>query len=118
MAWRVLNGDPRSVSEVDRMKRLTSSQSARALFVRASCASVAQVLAQTDALPSWTDGPAKRATVEFVRVTTTEGSANFVAPPERIATFDQDGTLWVEHPMCTQVVCMKNDWTRLFRFDH
>jgi phosphoglycolate phosphatase-like HAD superfamily hydrolase len=42
--------------------------------------------------------------VDFVRVTTEQGSPNFVAPEERIATFDQDGTLWVEHPMYSQVV--------------
>ena len=57
-----------------------------------------------DPLPSWNDGPAKQAIVEFVRDTTTESSPKFVPPAERIATFDQDGTLWVEHPMYTQVV--------------
>jgi phosphoglycolate phosphatase-like HAD superfamily hydrolase len=56
-----------------------------------------------DALASWNDGPAKQAIVEFVRSTTAQGSPQFVAPEERIATFDQDGTLWVEHPMYTQV---------------
>jgi phosphoglycolate phosphatase-like HAD superfamily hydrolase len=57
-----------------------------------------------DPLASWNDGPAKQAIVEFVRATTTQGSPQFVPPKERIATFDQDGTLWVEHPMYTQVV--------------
>jgi phosphoserine phosphatase len=57
-----------------------------------------------DPLPSWNDGPAKQAIVEFVKATTETGGANFVAPEERIATFDQDGTLWVEHPMYTQVM--------------
>ncbi|MGZ9158611.1 MAG: HAD family hydrolase [Nitrospira sp.] len=60
--------------------------------------------AQTDPLPSWNDGPAKEAIVEFVQATTTEGSPKFVPPAERIATFDQDGTLWVEHPMYAQVM--------------
>ena len=60
--------------------------------------------AQTDPLPSWNDGPAKKAIVEFVQTTTTQGSPNFVPPSERIATFDQDGTLWVEHPMYTQAM--------------
>ncbi|MEO8303523.1 MAG: HAD family hydrolase [Betaproteobacteria bacterium] len=60
--------------------------------------------AQTDALPSWNDGVSKKAIVEFVRTTTTQGSPNFVPPAERIATFDQDGTLWVEHPMYSQVM--------------
>jgi phosphoglycolate phosphatase-like HAD superfamily hydrolase len=54
-------------------------------------------------LPSWNDGPAKEAIVEFVKATSTQGSPQFVPPEERIATFDQDGTLWVEHPMYTQV---------------
>src|SRR6266496_6541528 len=56
-----------------------------------------------DPLSSWNDGPAKQAIVEFVKATTTQGSPQFVPPEERIATFDQDGTLWVEHPMYTQV---------------
>ena len=57
-----------------------------------------------DPLPSWNDGTAKQAIVDFVKATTETGGANFVAPEERIATFDQDGTLWVEHPMYTQVM--------------
>jgi phosphoglycolate phosphatase-like HAD superfamily hydrolase len=57
-----------------------------------------------DPLPSWNDGPAKQAILEFVKATTTQGSPQFVPPEERIATFDQDGTLWVEHPMYTQIV--------------
>jgi phosphoglycolate phosphatase-like HAD superfamily hydrolase len=57
-----------------------------------------------DPLSSWNDGAAKQAIVEFVRATTTQGSPQFVPPEARIATFDQDGTLWVEHPMYTQVV--------------
>jgi len=55
-------------------------------------------------LASWNDGPAKRAIMDFVRATTDQASPKFVPPEERIATFDQDGTLWVEHPMYTQVV--------------
>jgi phosphoglycolate phosphatase-like HAD superfamily hydrolase len=60
--------------------------------------------AQIDPLPSWTDGPARKAILQFVRVTTDPTSADYVAPEDRIATFDQDGTLWVEHPIYTQVV--------------
>ena len=51
--------------------------------------------AQADPLPSWNDGAAKRAIVGFVEATTKPGGAQFVPEPERIATFDQDGTLWV-----------------------
>ena len=57
-----------------------------------------------DPLPSWNDGAAKQTILDFVGKVTKEGSADFVLPNERIATFDQDGTLWVEHPMYSQVV--------------
>jgi phosphoglycolate phosphatase-like HAD superfamily hydrolase len=60
--------------------------------------------AQTDPLPSWNDGPAKQAILEFVRITTDTASPKFVAPEARIAAFDQDGTTWVEQPMYTQVM--------------
>src|SRR5271156_3357864 len=63
-----------------------------------------RALAQTDPLPSWNDSPAKQAIVEFVQATTDQSAPQFVPPAERIATFDQDGTLWVEHPIYTQVV--------------
>ena len=55
-------------------------------------------------MPSWNEGPAKQAIVDFVRTTTDRSSASYVSPEERIAVFDQDGTLWVEHPMYSQVV--------------
>jgi phosphoglycolate phosphatase-like HAD superfamily hydrolase len=64
----------------------------------------AQAHAQSDPLPSWNEGAAKQAIVDFVQATTTQGSPQFVPSAERIATFDQDGTLWVEHPMYTQVM--------------
>ena len=57
-----------------------------------------------DPLASWNDGPAKQAILEFVKETTTQGGQQFVPPEARIAAFDQDGTLWVEHPMYTQVI--------------
>ena len=55
-----------------------------------------------DPLPSWNDGAAKQAITAFVTKTTTDGSADFVPPAERIATFDNDGTLWGEQPMYFQ----------------
>jgi hypothetical protein len=58
--------------------------------------------AAPDPLPSWNDGPAKRAIVAFVGKVTNEGSPDFVPAPERIATFDNDGTLWSEQPMYFQ----------------
>ncbi len=57
-----------------------------------------------DPLPSWNDGPSKQAILSFVRVTTDPASPNFVPLEQRIATFDQDGTTWVEHPIYSQVV--------------
>ena len=58
----------------------------------------------TDPLPSWNDGAAKQAIMAFVQETTTAGSPKFVQPAERIATSDQDGTLWVEQPTYSQVL--------------
>jgi hypothetical protein len=52
----------------------------------------------------WNDGVAKQAIFDFVRATIDRSSPNYVFPEDRIAVFDQDGTLWVEHPMYTQVV--------------
>jgi len=54
-------------------------------------------------LGSWNDGAAKQAIIDFVRVTTDRSSPKFVPASERIAVFDQDATLWVEHPMYTFV---------------
>jgi hypothetical protein len=62
----------------------------------------APATAQDDPLPSWNDGAAKQAILDFVAETTAEGGAGFVAPEDRIATFDQDGTTWVEHPLYGQ----------------
>jgi|SRR5208283_2663282 len=59
--------------------------------------------AAADPLPSWNDGPAKQAIIKSVTVTTTEGNPDFVPPGARFATFDQDGTIWVEQPIYTQL---------------
>jgi phosphoglycolate phosphatase-like HAD superfamily hydrolase len=56
-----------------------------------------------DRLPSWNDGPAKSAIEKFVQATTDPAGPGFLSEDERIATFDQDGTLWVEHPTVTQL---------------
>jgi hypothetical protein len=60
-------------------------------------------LAQADPLPSWNEGAAKQAILTFVDRVTRQGGPDFVPPPERIATFDNDGTLWCEHPMPVQL---------------
>jgi len=57
-----------------------------------------------DPLPSWSDGKAKQAIVAFVAKVTQEGAPDFVPPAERIATFDNDGTLWAEQPMYFQLL--------------
>ena len=57
-----------------------------------------------DSLPSWNDGKAKQSIIEFVAKVTKEGSSDFVPPDERIATFDNDGTLWAEQPMYVQLL--------------
>jgi phosphoserine phosphatase len=57
-----------------------------------------------DPLPAWRDGKAKEAIVKFVEKVTKEGSAEFVPPAERLATFDNDGTLWAEQPMYFQLL--------------
>ena len=57
----------------------------------------------TDPLPSWNDGQAKQGIFRFVEKVTTEGPPAFVPVPERIATFDNDGTLWCEQPVPVQV---------------
>ena len=56
-----------------------------------------------DPLPSWTEGSAKIAIIDFVQSVSQEGGENYVPPEERIATFDNDGTLWTEHPMYFQL---------------
>jgi phosphoglycolate phosphatase-like HAD superfamily hydrolase len=100
--------------------RLAESTSRRALLRGSAALSAAAALAVTSGirlaapekaqaqtaspLPSWNDGPAKKAIIDFVRDTTDPSSKNFVPREERIATFDQDGTLWVEHPIYSQLV--------------
>src|SRR5271167_1111991 len=57
---------------------------------------------ERDPLPSWNDGPAKQAIIDFVKTTIDKSNSKFVPPEERVAEFDQDGTLWVEQPLYTQ----------------
>jgi phosphoserine phosphatase len=61
------------------------------------------IVRAADPLPSWNSGAAKKAIVEFVKVTTTKGGPKFVPPAARIAVFDNDGTLWAEQPMYFQL---------------
>jgi len=61
------------------------------------------ILRAADPLPSWKDGTAKQSLISFVEKVTTPGSPDFVPIPERIATFDNDGTLWCEKPLPVQL---------------
>jgi hypothetical protein len=69
-----------------------------------------------DALTSWNDGPAKQAILDFVSATTTAG-ADFVAPADRIASFDNDGTLWVEQPLPPQFDFVFRRWAEEVKAD-
>jgi phosphoglycolate phosphatase-like HAD superfamily hydrolase len=66
--------------------------------------SIAPAQVHPDPLPSWNDGGAKGSIIDFVGRVTTYGSPDFVKPAERIATFDNDGTLWAEQPMYFQLL--------------
>jgi phosphoserine phosphatase len=79
---------------------------ATAMVATAATLGFAETEAQTPAssLASWNDGPAKQAILDFVHATTDQSSKAFVVPEDRIATFDQDGTLWTEHPIYTQAM--------------
>jgi hypothetical protein len=96
-----------SVSSIDRRALLASLA---LLPILSGTLLSASALAQTgttgDLLPSWNEGPAKQAIFDFVRATTDRTSPKFVSPEDRIATFDQDGTLWVSHPMYTQAITL------------
>jgi len=74
-----------------------------ALRVVLLAAFVSGCAASQDPLPSWNDGPAKKAILEFVATVTDENGKDYVEPADRIAVFDNDGTLWVEQPIYTQV---------------
>jgi hypothetical protein len=73
------------------------------LVVSLALAATHVAVAADDPLPSWNDGAAKRAIVDFVQRVTTSGGQDFVPERERIATFDNDGTLWAEQPMYFQL---------------
>jgi hypothetical protein len=73
------------------------------LLITFAILSARQVAAQSDPLPSWNDTAAKRTIEAFVDRVTKEDGPDFVPSPERIATFDNDGTLWVESPIYTQI---------------
>jgi phosphoglycolate phosphatase-like HAD superfamily hydrolase len=95
-----------SSSGVDRRSLLSALAVLPALSgtLLADPAQAQTAAASSGALPSWNDGPARQAIIDFVRVTTEQGNPKFVPREERVATFDQDGTLWVEHPVYSQMM--------------
>lgn len=68
--------------------------------------SITEVVVASDPLPSWNEGSSKQAILDFVRNTTTEGSPEYVPETDRIACFDNDGTLWSEKPLPFQLYFM------------
>src|SRR5262245_37588059 len=104
-----LRGGPNGPSPTIRLspgERKPPMRPRRLLFVRIALtvfALVPAVAAQDDPLPSWSDGPAKAAIVRFVGDVTRRGGPGFVPAEERVAVFDNDGTLWTEQPYYNQV---------------
>src|SRR5271156_3475298 len=74
----------------------------------ASTPSAVQVDLGADPMPSWNKGPAKQAIISFVKTTTDKANPQFVQPEDRIATLDQDGTTWVEQPMYSQLLFVRD----------
>ena len=70
----------------------------------AACAPMPGAMPSGDPLPSWNEGANKQRIVAFVKAVSTGGGQDYVAPDERVAVFDNDGTLWLEYPMYTQFV--------------
>jgi hypothetical protein len=91
-------------SGIDRRTLLTTLALLPALSALPLSVSASAQTASSGPLPSWNEGSAKQAILEFVRDTTDRASPKFVPPEERIATFDQDGTLWVEQPIYSQML--------------
>ena len=90
-----------SVNNISR-RAFVSTGAAAILAARVGMAEGGQT--RGDPLPSWNDGPAKAAILALVRDTTERSSRKYVESADRIATFDQDGTLWTEHPLYGQAM--------------
>ncbi|WP_223637227.1 HAD family phosphatase [Corallococcus sp. EGB] len=81
------------------MARRTTQQPAWGVWALALLLAVPLQALAADPLPSWNDGPVKQSILDFVTRATTEGNSGYIPPEERIATFDNDGTLWQEKPV-------------------
>ncbi|MDZ7596854.1 MAG: haloacid dehalogenase-like hydrolase [Desulfobacterales bacterium] len=91
-----------SERRTDAMKLKLAIFSVIALALGSICSGLA-IAQAPDPLPSWNDGQARQAIIEFVEKVTSTGSPDFVPPAERVATFDNDGTLWAEQPIYFQL---------------
>ncbi|MFT4959646.1 MAG: phosphoserine phosphatase [Paracoccaceae bacterium] len=80
------------------------SRRAKIALLAAATALISGSAWASDPLPSWNETASKKAIIDFVTAVTDEGGTDFVAPGDRIATFDNDGTLWVEAPIYTQLI--------------
>src|ERR1700743_1008411 len=89
---------------LDRRTLLSTFALLPALSALPASVSASAQTASSGTLPSWHEGSAKPAIPAFVRDTTDRENPKFVPPEERIATLDQDGTLWVEHPIYSQMM--------------
>jgi phosphoserine phosphatase len=99
--WMMLSQRP------DRMNRSPTIEEARTSEPRGG-----NVVNPENPLPTWRDGAAKAAVLEFVS-SVTEPGRSFVAPPERIAAFDNDGTLWCEKPLYVQADFLFRRWRQM-----
>src|SRR5262249_19308939 len=103
----MLGGGARSIATevvMSPRRAFTRRSILAALSATALCGLASRgVQAQSDPLPSWNDGAAKTSIIGFVERVTTQGSPDFAPVGERIATFDNDGTLWSEQPVYFEV---------------
>jgi hypothetical protein len=86
---------------------MMTRRSTLAALITLTC-TLASARGQTDPLPSWNDGSAKQAILGFVRRVTREGGSEFIPVADRIAAFDNDGTLWCEQPFYVQASFMRD----------
>lgn len=93
-----------AISELPYMTSPMKALAFSLVLLTFACVSGTTAPVVADPLPSWNDGPAKQAIIQFVRDTTDMAGPKYVPPEDRIVTFDEDGTTWVEHPMYTEIV--------------
>ncbi len=88
---------------IERIRKASILLTVLLVAFASGCTADQDLLPTEEALPSWNDGPPKKAILEFVAAVTDDNGNDFVEPAERIAVFDNDGTLWVEQPIYTQL---------------